>query len=190
MLAFYLATIDNPTDRNKFEILYQKYRQFLFYRASQILGNTSDSEDIVHDVYLKLLEIIDKIGEPDSPQANSPQAKALLTIIVENKAIDLYRRRQSKSIGSLDDTLYKSEDSGTDIESFVLDRHTIAMAIAALPSKYRAVLILKYSQGFSTSEIGTILSMSTENVKKTLQRARQKLKDNLKGDEYLNENNR
>ena len=54
MLAFYLATIDNPTDRNKFEILYQKYRQFLFYRASQILGNTSDSEDIVHDVYLKL----------------------------------------------------------------------------------------------------------------------------------------
>ena len=38
MLAFYLATIDNPTDRNKFEILYQKYRQFLFYRASQIVS--------------------------------------------------------------------------------------------------------------------------------------------------------
>ena len=182
MLAFYLATIDSPTDRNKFEILYQKYRQFLFYRASQILGNTSDSEDIVH---LKLIEIIDKIGDPDSPQT-----KALLAIIVENKSIDLYRRRQSKSISSLDDTLCKSEDSGTDIESSVLDRHTIAMAIAALPSKYRAVLILKYSQGFSTSEIGTILSMSAENVKKTLQRARQKLKDNLKGEEYLNENNR
>ena len=185
MLAFYLATIDSPTDRNKFEILYQKYRQFLFYRASQILGNTSDSEDIVHDVYLKLIEIIDKIGDPDSPQT-----KALLAIIVENKAIDLYRRRQSKSISSLDDTLCKSEDSGTDIESSVLDRHTIAMAIAALPSKYRAVLILKYSQGFSTSEIGTILSMSAENVKKALQRARQKLKDNLKGEKYLNENNR
>ena len=37
MLAFYLSLIDTPEDRNKFEILYQKYKQLLFHLAFRFL---------------------------------------------------------------------------------------------------------------------------------------------------------
>ena len=48
-------------------------------------------------------------------------------------------------------------------------------AIKTLPIKYREALLLKYSHGYSMDEIAEILSISKENIKKTIQRARKKL---------------
>ena len=55
----------------------------------------------------------------------------------------------------------------------------LVKAIALLPGKYREVLLLKYAQGYSMDEIAMILSMSKENVKKIIQRARKKLEKQL-----------
>ena len=42
---------------------------------------------------------------------------------------------------------------------------------------------MKYARGYSMDEIAEILSMSKENVKKTIQRARKKLSDYLDREE-------
>ena len=57
------------------------------------------------------------------------------------------------------------------------DGELLSKAIASLPGKYREVLLMKYARGYSMDEIAEILSMSKENVKKTIQRARKKLSD-------------
>ena len=49
------------------------------------------------------------------------------------------------------------------------DGEALARAVASLPGKYREVLFLKYSHGYSVDEIALILSMSKENVKKVLE---------------------
>ena len=54
--------------------------------------------------------------------------------------------------------------------------------MAALPNRYRDVLLLRYSHGYTVEEISDILSMKPENVKKTIQRARKKLGEILEAE--------
>lgn len=97
-MLIYLAVIDSPEGKIKFEIIYEQYKNLMFYTANKILGDTRDSEDIVHDAFLKIIEIIDNIDDPKCPQTRS-----LIVTITENKAIDLYRRRQSKAVVSFEE---------------------------------------------------------------------------------------
>ena len=55
--------------------------------------------------------------------------------------------------------------------------------IESLPENYRAVLLLRYAQGYSTKEVSEILEISEENVKKRIQRARSKLEQLLEKEE-------
>lgn len=90
-MLIYLSMIDSLEGKQKFEVIYIKYRQLMFYVANKILMDAKDSEDVVHDSFLKVIEIIDKIIDPESPQT-----RALIVTITENKAIDLYRKHKSK----------------------------------------------------------------------------------------------
>ena len=90
-MIIYLAMIDSPEGRHKFEFIYNRYKNLMFYTASKILGDTRDSEDTVHDAFLKIIEIIDDITDVECPQT-----KSLIVTITENKAIDLYRKRQKR----------------------------------------------------------------------------------------------
>lgn len=171
-MLIYLDMIDSPEEKNKFEIIYEQYKNLMFYTANKILGDTRDSEDIVHDAFLKIIEIIDNIDDPKCPQTRS-----LIVTITENRAIDLYRRRQSKAVVSFEEEYLGVPDQSV-IEQ-IEDGELLSKAIASLPGKYREVLLMKYARGYSMDEIAKILSMSKENVKKTIQRARKKLSDYL-----------
>ena len=92
-MIIYLAMIDSPEGRHKFEFIYNRYKNLMFYTASKILGDTRDSEDTVHDAFLKIIEIIDDITDVECPQT-----KSLVVTITENKAIDLYRKRRKRKI--------------------------------------------------------------------------------------------
>lgn len=86
-MIIYLQMIDTPEDRSKFEQLYLEYRGLMFHVANKILQHTQDSEDTVHQAFLKVAENIEKIGDPKCPKTQS-----YIVTIVENKAIDLIRR--------------------------------------------------------------------------------------------------
>lgn len=167
-MFIYLSMIDSSERKLKFEVIYERYRKLMFYTANSVLGDTRDSEDIVHDAFLKIIEIIDNIGDP-----KCPQTKALIVTITENKAIDLYRKRQAKTILSFEEE-YIGVPEQSAIEQ-IEENEILVKAIALLPGKYREVLLLKYAHGYSMEEIAVMLSMSKENVKKTIQRARKKL---------------
>lgn len=83
-MFIYLAIIDSPEGKLKFEVIYERYKGLMFYTANSVLGDTRDSEDIVHDAFLKIIEIIDEIDDP-----KSPQTRYLIVTITENKAIAL-----------------------------------------------------------------------------------------------------
>ena len=171
-MFIYLAIIDSPEGKLKFEVIYERYKNLMFYTANRVLGDTRDSEDIVHDAFLKVIKIIDDIDDP-----NSPQARCLIVTITENKAIDLYRKRKSKTV-----VPFEEEYIGVPEQSMIdqiEENDRLVKAIALLPGKYREVLLLKYSHGYSMDEIAMILSMSKENVKKIIQRARKKLEKQL-----------
>ena len=90
-MLIYLSLIEEDAEREKFEMLYDAYRNLMFYLANEILGDTQDSEDVVHQSFLKIIGILDKISQP-----RCPQTRALVVTIVRRTAIDLYRSRKRK----------------------------------------------------------------------------------------------
>ena len=90
-MLVYLAVIDEPAQKTKFETVYHRYRGLMYYVAYRILNNASDAEDAVHDAFIKIAENIKKISDPVCPKTQS-----YVVTIVENKAIDLYRRKQRR----------------------------------------------------------------------------------------------
>ena len=91
-MFLYLAMIDSDADKSKFEILYSEYKNLMYYTANRILRNSSDAEDVVHQAFLKVIEILDTISSP-----RCHKTRALLVTITEHKAIDLYREKQRRN---------------------------------------------------------------------------------------------
>ena len=167
-MLIYLSMIESEDDKSKFETIYREYRDLMLYIANRILGDRKDSEDMVHQSFIKLLDVLGKIEEP-----RCHKTRALVVTVVERTAIDLYRRRRRENTVSLDEEYINVSDTAQ--VDAVADRADLAAAMASLPTRYREVLLLRYDSGFSNREIAGLLSMSEENVRKTIQRAKDKL---------------
>ena len=120
----------------------------------------------MHQSFLKLIKVLHKIEEP-----KCHKTKALVVTIVERTAIDLYRRRQKNNVIPFDEKSVPIPAASA-IEG-IQTRLDISAAMAALPARYRQVLLLRYDDGFSCREIAGLLSMTEPNVRKTIQRAKE-----------------
>lgn len=161
-------------DRSKIEILFREYRRLMYGVIYSVLKDQRDCEDILQDSFLKLMEIIEKIQDP-----MSLDAKYLAITIAKNKAIDLYRKRKAKPFISFMETKTDEGSSETSIENIIFNE-VVANAVANLPDAYRDVIILRYFHEFSVTEIAEILNENHENIRKRIQRARKKLKEDLR----------
>lgn len=79
-MLIYLAAISSDEDKSKFELIYRQYRNLMYYAANQILHNSSDAEDVVHQAFLKIVEILDTISE-----IKSHKTRSLIVTITERK---------------------------------------------------------------------------------------------------------
>lgn len=167
-MIIYLQMLETPEEKSKFEQIYLEYRNLMFYIANRILHDQHDSEDAVHEAFLKIIKIIDQIED-----SKCPKTRNLTVIIVERVAIDIWRRRKRLQFIPIDD-----EDIGivfTDNIENIEIQSNLALAIAKLPARYRELLLLRYDNGFSETEITQIMSMSLSNVHKSIQRAKKRL---------------
>ena len=164
-MMLYLQMIDAPEDRSKFEQLYLEYRGLMFHVAYKILGNEQDAEDTVHQAFLKIAETIEKIGAPDCPKT-----RGYVVTIVENKAIDLYRRRQRRQVVALRDDL-------PGVPAVYEGENALTACILKLPARYREVILLRYFHGYRVKEVAAILGLSFAAASKLDQRAKNRLKD-------------
>ena len=164
-MMIYLQMIDTPEDRSKFEFLYMEYRGLMFHVANKILHNEQDGEDTVHQAFLKVAENIEKIGDP-----KCPKTQGYIVTIAENKAIDLYRRRQKRQVVELSDDL-------PGVTAIYGGENTLAACILKLPARYREVILLRYYQGYSVKEVAAILGLSLSAASKLNQRAKNRLRE-------------
>ena len=163
-MLVYLQMIETPEQQTKFEIIYTQYKDTLYAVAYKILRNHHDAEDAVHHAFVKLAENIQKIEDP-----LCPKTRGYIVTIVENKAIDIYRRKQAHP-----QLEYIDEVVGVQVE--YNGDNALVGCMLKLPARQRSVMILKYSHGYRMKEIAKILGISYENAVKTEQRARAKLK--------------
>ena len=166
-----LQAIDTPEERTRFEEIYLAYRGLMFHVAYNILKQEQDAEDVVHQSFLKLAEHMELVAE-----GPGPRTRTLVATIAERKAIDLYRAKQRRGGVNLD-TLSLGREQEQPVDG------SLPAAMAALPPRYREVLLLRYYNGYSNREIAAFLSTTPANVGQLLHRAREKLADMLREQE-------
>lgn len=164
MLA-YMSLMDSADDKSKFERVYQSYKGLMFYTANRILNNPQDAEDAVHTAFVKIAENISKIQE-----AVCPKTKVFVVTIVESTAIDLYRKKKRLNIIDFPEGL---PEAPVDLDGGTM----LAACMARLPVRYRQVLLLKYSYGFSNKELAKLLGVTEANAIKLGQRAKEKFQE-------------
>ncbi|MBR4628592.1 MAG: sigma-70 family RNA polymerase sigma factor [Ruminococcus sp.] len=145
----------------------EKHGNRLLRLAYSYLHNMQDSEEILQDVLMKLL---DKVPEFESDE----HEKAWLLRVTANLSKNRIEYNKLRDTDELKDELVAEERQDL---SFVWD------AVKELPENYREVIHLFYEEGYQTDEIADILGDTGANIRTRLKRARAKLKEILK-EEY------
>lgn len=142
----------------------------LFPYAYNILGNIADSQDVIQDVLIKF-------NEKETSSISNHNAYLIKSII--NQAINLKKkndRERNQRISLPEPIITNQGESKIEIEEIL--NYSMLVLLEVLNTKERAVFLLKEAFDYDHEEIANILSVSVENSRKLLSRAKKKLKQN------------
>jgi RNA polymerase sigma-70 factor (ECF subfamily) len=151
-----------------YEHLYQLHGPRMKSIAMNMLGNISDAEDVVQEVFLKVYRGI------GSFRGQSSFSTWIYRILV-NCCRDLQRRGFRKHETSEEDLAPDARDVPVKASDHAL-RMTLESYVARLPQRQREVFVLFDVEGFKHSEIATMLEISEASSKNILFEAKQTLR--------------
>lgn len=130
------------------------------------LNHDDSCNDILHDVFLKIIEKEERIKWIEKPAS-------YVIKMAQNSIIDYYRTRKKNT-----SCCNTSEPITLETKSeYQLADCCLQSFINALPSKYSEALILTELEGISQKELSERLNISYTGAKSRVQRARAMLKD-------------
>ena len=172
-------------DRPAFGQLVEVYQDKIYGYASRMLGDPDEAEDVAQETFVRAYRSLPHFR-------GAASFHTWLYRIASNLAIDVARRNRRQSTGnfSLDEPLESEEG---DYEREIADesgspeqltqrremQELVRQAVAELPEKLRAVVVLYELQGESYEDIAEILGCPLGTVKSRLFNARSQLKDML-----------
>lgn len=147
--------------------LFSIYADDLYRFALSYTGSKCEAEDIVQDVFVKLIS---------KPLIIRPeQEKAYLLRITANLCKDYLKSPQYKSnvdIDALGDVVGVSVDYSKDDDS-------LFKALGQMDEIYRMPIYLHYYEGYAHKEISKILKVSEAAITKRISRGKEELKKRL-----------
>ena len=149
--------------------LLDKYSDMVLRIAYTYLKNRADAEDIVQDVFLRIID--KKPSFNDESHEKSWLIRATINMF-KNK-VNMFWNKNKCSIDDVQEFAV-SDKYNTDTSVF--------QAVMALGEKYRVVVYMYYYEGYSTPEIADVIGKNETTIRSLLHRARNKLKDMLKED--------
>jgi RNA polymerase sigma-70 factor, ECF subfamily len=158
------------------------YADMLFNYGLYLSGDREQAADLLQDTYLKAFRFFDKFEK-------GTNAKAWLYRIMKNTFINEYRRtHRQPEIVEFDEQIspYQMSASASGMndlrdmmESRMFDDE-MAGAIAALPEKFKSVVVLRDIEELPYEEIAEVLAIPIGTVRSRLHRARSMLFSRLK----------
>ena len=186
-----LAIKASTGDESAFEELVYATERTVYNMALRACGGDEhDASDLSQDIYIKLWRSIPSFRGDSS-------FNTWLYRIVQNAAADMARKAARERTVSLtvegedgedgrdemdiEDTAQTPEGALMESESSL----SVMQALDKLTENHRRIVVLRYMDGFSVTEIADILNIDEGTVKSRLFRAREKLKKLLeKGNEF------
>ena len=170
-------------DREAFAELYRAHAEPVARLCRRLLGSEQDAQDARSEVFLRAREAI---ASYDPRRA----FRSWLLAIASHHCIDQLRRRALE--GRLFEPADLAEDTlpeagPTPLGSALLRerRDQLFAALDALAPRQRAPLVLRYFAELSYDEIAALLGVSTREVGVLLFRAKLRLREALRGGDFV-----
>jgi RNA polymerase sigma-70 factor (ECF subfamily) len=154
--------------------LYNLYSKAMFNLAFRMVNNREDAEDILQESFS------DAFGKLKTFRFESTFGAWLKTIVIHRSINHLKKRKNEIITDNLPEDMNNEEVNEKDL---ILDAQKVFNAIEKLPDGYRIVLTLYLLEGYDHTEISEILEISESTSKTQYMRAKNRLKQLLKGEE-------
>ena len=156
-----------PREELILEVL-EKYNTMVYRLAFSRTKSVHDAEDIMQNVFIKFIKCNVNFESDD-------HIKAWLIRVTINLSKNLLTSAWFKRTTTLEENIVVTLKEDSEVYKYVLD----------LPNKYRTVIHLFYYEDMSTASISEVLNIKESTVRSQLHRARNMLKEKMKGDECL-----
>jgi RNA polymerase sigma-70 factor (ECF subfamily) len=144
-----------------------------------MVGNIEQAQDITQDVFVDAWRATTR-GQPPFEGTGDEQAmRRWLFHVAYQRAVSALRHRGVLRVESLDDGLLMEPSrlyEPAPFEDRVAEGEALQAALDALDPQDAACLLFSAAQGFTASEIATMLEISPAAAKKRLTRAKQRLR--------------
>ena len=161
---------------NALDALYSRYASAVYSLAMFMLKDTGLAEEATQDIFLNIWL---KSG---SFKPDRGQPKTWIMSVAHHRIIDLIRSRRRTTaitVASDPEDLERVPAAILPIDEQVerkLERERIQKSLATLPEAQREVIRMAYFDGYSQSEIATLLNQPLGTVKTRVRLAMQKLR--------------
>jgi RNA polymerase sigma-70 factor (family 1) len=172
----------NQGDPSSFQQLYAQYYVALCVYARRFTRNKEIAEEVVQDVFLKLLEYQDRL-------TISGSLKSYLYTAVRNQCLDHLKHLQvvhkfdeyyNHLLKEAEDLYIFSQESGDAIMIANELEKSVTEAINLLPDQCRKIFIMSRFDGFKHQDIADKLGVTINTVQRQMSIALEKLRVALK----------
>jgi len=174
---------DNPIirqiqngDADAFAVLVRKYHRDLLRFIHRLVRDRHLAEDIGQDVFIDVYKSLPRFN----PDRGTPFV-AWLYIAARNRCVSELRRRGKTEIVPVEE--FQHISGGETAEAMLIgheERQAVSDSLSRLPEPFRSTIIMSL-QGASVHDIADRYGLPRATIKTRLFRARERLKELLKG---------
>lgn len=146
-------------------VAFNRYCDTVFRLAFLRTGNTADADDIMSDVFLRLIKNLHKIKSEE-------HMKAWLIRATINRSNSFFKQKKRINFVRITEA----------DEGYEMNENSVLPAVLSLPLHQKTVVYMHYFEGYSVEEIALLCGIAKGTVKSRLARARETLKTTLKGE--------
>ena len=155
----------------QFREMVEKYSEQLYWHVRELVGSHEDADDILQEVFVKVWKALPGFRGDSS-------VNTWLWRIATNEALSFLRKQKVRAalrFSSLDAEAERVLDSDPWFDGDEAQRR-LAVAVAKLPDKQRAVFCMRYFEEMPYEEISAITGTSVGALKSSYHQATEKIK--------------
>ena len=161
-------------DKNAFRELVKRNEQRVAATVIGMMGNCPEADDLGQETFIRFYQSLDKFRGESS-------VGTYLTRIAINLSLNELKRRKRRNtlfFSRNEEKMETVSDKNNRKKKNEL-KEIVHLGIEQLDTKYRAVVVLRLIEGYSTKETAQILHLPVGTVLSRLARAQKRLKDIL-----------
>ncbi|MBQ9119243.1 MAG: sigma-70 family RNA polymerase sigma factor [Lachnospiraceae bacterium] len=169
--------------KERFNEIYERYKDAMYRCAYSILNNESDALDAVQNAFIRLYEHMDTVMKADEKDGKE---EAYVMTITRNAARDLYvKNKASVSLfyNMLEDKDFLRKSLGGSSAGSRAERMkevALQECLREVNDDYNHIISLYYYQGYSLKEIAELYEITEQSATVRLHRARKAVERVLK----------